>query len=83
MARADRRGARSGRKSRSKRARAKPAESAGATPEKDSRLEGFLSAARGHLDKGELEAAHQQYTKASGIAEGEPRVLETWQRASA
>jgi hypothetical protein len=47
-----------------------------ATPEVDSRVEAFVTQGRQHLAKGELKAAEQAYTKASGVAEGDPRVLE-------
>lgn len=42
----------------------------------DARLTGFLSAGYGHLDSGKLDAALEQFQKASGIADGNPAVHE-------
>lgn len=45
-------------------------------PVSDSRLEAFLAAGHKHLAAGELQAADQEYTKASGVNDADAGVLE-------
>jgi hypothetical protein len=52
------------------------APAASAQPAQDDRVEGFVAAARKHLAKGEIDQAQEQLHKASGLAEGDLRVLE-------